>query len=308
MKRFYFKLLMFALIVAAMDLGYGIFFDHYRRSTQSGLTHTDHMAAEVTEAPVIIFGSSRAWRHYDSRIITDSLGAGAYNCGYNSMGIDFFLPRLRQMLNRYTPQLIIYDITPLYDLMVSESWPVTLSNLKPHFFDPAVYSNVRERDYAEWIKCHSAFYRLNKKLKKVYSDRNSTQELHMGYAPLNGNKNTKGRPSIKITKHKAMTPDPAKLAMVEEFINICESRNISLVFVLSPYYKNDMGEQTKVLRPIADRHGIQVIDHFNDSTFTQDSTLYWDQPHLNSKGAAMFTRTVVSELGCKDRIRKRNKR
>lgn len=290
MKRFYIKLLIFALIVIAIDFGFGVFFDHYRRATTAGMTNLDRIAAEETRAPIIVVGSSRARRHYDTRIITDSLGAECFNCGVNNMGIEFILPRIRQMLKRYTPKLIIYDVTPLYDLMESNSWPASLSGLKTHFNDAPVSEAIRQRDPLEWVKCLSATYRYHRKLKDIESDRESKEVFHNGYAPLRG---TKG---VKKEKHAPMTPDPAKLAMVEELIAECKNRGVELVFVLSPYYNNDMGDQGAVLRPIARRHNLTVIDHFNDKAYVKADSLFWDQSHMNAAGADVFTRTVVSEI------------
>lgn len=290
MKRFFLKLLIFFLIVLAIDISYGLAMKHIRRNVAAGMTRLDNQAVYETTAPVLIFGSSRARRHYDTRIFADSLGMEVFNCGYNSMGIVFFDVRLTQILKRYTPRVIIYDITPLFDMMKSAKTKTDVNRLKPFFFDPEVYDAVLRLDTLEWFKSHSATYRYHDKYSEYISDNANKEEFHNGYAPLRGSL------SVKEQKHAPMKIDPAKMAILDNFATRCHDRNIELYFVLSPYYKNDMGDQAAELRRLAARHRLHVLDHFNDSTFTADSTLYWDASHMNADGATLFSRIVASKI------------
>lgn len=290
MKNFFLKLAIFLAIVISIDMVYGHYCDAYRTTVKAGMTNLDNIAAYGTKADVLIFGSSRARRHYDTRILSDSLGMSVFNCGYNSMGIEFFNFRLRQILKRYTPKVIIYDITPLFDLMYSNSKSVNIRRLKPYFFEEPAYSTIRELDFREWIKCHSATYRLHDAIADFKDDEKNTELFFDGYAPLNGTLR------IKETKHEKMTPDPRKLALIDKFIRDCRSNEIQLFFVISPYYKNDMGDQAASLRRIAGKYGVPLFDHFNEPQYMTDTTLYWDASHLNSKGAARLSRTIASQI------------
>lgn len=290
MKRFFLKLALFFSIVVCIDVGYGTFCDIYRSRVKSGMTNLDYTAARTTRADALIFGSSRARRNYDTRIIADSLGMTAFDCGYNSMGIEFLYFRLKQVLKRYSPRVIIYDVTPLFDLMESDSKNVNLRCFKPYFFEEPAYSSVRDIDFAEWVKCHAATYRLHGAVEDFMADDMSKEVFYDGYAPLDGIR------GVKVQRHATMTVDPHKMALLEDFIRDCHARNIQLFFVLSPYYQNDMGDQGATLRPLAEKYGIPVIDHFNDPAYMNDTTLYWDASHLNMKGATQFTRTIASEI------------
>ncbi len=296
MRRFFIKLLIFTAIIVGIDVGYGLYCDHIRRGVQSGMTRLDYIAAYETRADVLVFGSSRARRHYDTRILRDSLGMSCFNCGYNSMGIGFFKFRLKQILDRYTPKLIIYDITPMYDLMVSDARKVNNLRMKPYFFDDTAYAMVRRNDFKEWIKYHSATYRYHDAIKDYKADSRSKETFYDGYAPLNGTQ------KIEVKRHAGMTPDPAKARLLEELMSVCLQRGVKLVFVLSPYYCNDMADPADDLRKLSARYGVPVIDHFCDSRFISDSTLYWDAAHMNSEGAARFTRCIISEIKASVRL------
>lgn len=290
MKKFFIKLLIFSLIVAAMDAGYGICCDYCRRHVKDGMTRMDNIAAYETRAEILIFGSSRARRHYDTRILRDSLGMSCFNCGFNSLGINFFSFRLQQILDRYTPKMIIYDITPHYDMMQTDGTQADILGLKPYFYDARAYGKIREADMKEWIKCHLATYRFHGVIEEYRADDKSHSGFINGYAPLEGTW------KIKEQRHDPLTEDPAKMRMLEELMEACHTKGIKLIFVLSPYYHNDMGDLAAGLRPVARRYGAPVIDHFNDSAFVNCDSLYRDASHLNAKGATAFTKTIVPEL------------
>lgn len=290
MKKFFGKLLIFLAIILAFDMAYGIIVRNYRRNVSNGMTRIDNIALYETTADILVFGSSRARRHYDSRIIAKALGMPTFNCGYNSMGIEFFYPRLRQILTRYTPKIIIYDVTPLYDYLKSDNKRANILSLKPFFHDTIVGNTIRDMDYLEWIKLHSCTYRYNGELKKYIDDQNSTTTFFDGYAPLNGTL------KIDVKPHGEMVEDIGKIRLMEDFIKLCRQHDITLYFVISPYFGNDMGDQSGPLRFISKKYDIPVFDHFNDADYISDSTLYWDVSHFNSKGASRFTTQIMSEI------------
>lgn len=290
MRRFFLRLSLFLAIVVLLDIAYGLFCLNYRRTVKAGMTHLDNVAAYETEAEILIFGSSRARRNYDTEIITDSLGKTVFDCGYNSMGIEFMYPRLQQILKRYTPSMILYDITPVYDIMKQKSNSSSIKPMKPFFHDSIFYHTIREMDFIEWIKCHSGSYRYHGELKRYIDDQTNKEKFINGYSPLNGIK------KVKFVKHNKMVPDSAKLHLLENFIKLCREKNIELVFIISPYYKNDMGDQGAALRELVKPYNIPVYDHFNDTAFLNDTTLYWDEAHLNTKGAKMFTSMIMTDI------------
>lgn len=294
MKKFFVRLLIFLAIVVCIDVVYGYAMRSYRRNVKAGITRLDNIAVYETRADVLIFGSSRARHHYDTRIVADSLGMSVFNCGFNGMGIEFLNPRLKQILSRYTPKVIIYDITPAYDLMQPDDEEIsnkrTIIHLKPFFHDTIARNAIRELDFKEWIKLHSAAYRYHDEIYMYIADQNNNEKFINGYAPLEGTL------KIDFKPHDKMTPDTVKLRILEQFVSLCRQKNIDLYFTISPYFNNDMGDQAVQLRKIAEKYGIPVIDHFNDKAFLNDSSLYWDVPHLNSKGATLLTKQISSEI------------
>lgn len=290
MRRFVLKLLLFISIVITIDISYGVICGWYRRNVKAGMTRLDNIATYETEADVLVFGSSRARRHYDTDIISDSLNMTAFNCGYNSMGIEFFYPRLCQIMSRYTPKVIIYDFTPLYDIMECNSKNVNIKRLKPFFGDSLIYYTLRDIDHTEWLKLHSATYRYHGEVKDYIADQDNKEKFVNGYAPL------KGTLKVKESAHSTMTVDSAKIQLWHKFLTLCRERSTKVYFVISPYYKNDMGDQGKELRQLASAYQASVFDHFNDPDFVDDASLYWDASHLNSAGAEKFSSRIMHEL------------
>lgn len=290
MRKFLLKLVLFLAIIVALDFAYGICMDRYRRSIRTGVTGLDNEALYRTTAPVLVFGSSRAWHHYDPRILRDSLGLDVYNCGVNSMGIQFFYPRLHQILRRYTPRVIIYDSSPTYDCVRSTSDQVTARRLQPYFREPEVYAFLRELSMEEWVKSHSATYRYHDRLADYRADAANTARFHSGFQPLPGTK------SAVVHPHDSVREDPVKVALLRRFMADCKSRGIRLIFVVSPYYRNDQAYATAILHREAARAKVPVIDRFADPAYIADSTLFYDESHLNAAGADRFTRSLIPQL------------
>ena len=78
-------------------------------------------AIEKEKADVVVFGASRAYRHYVPDIIEDSLKMSCYNTGNYGHTILYSYATLKVILKRYTPKLIILDVEA-EDFKVETRW------------------------------------------------------------------------------------------------------------------------------------------------------------------------------------------
>jgi hypothetical protein len=56
------------------------------------------------------------------RIIQDSLNMTCYNCGYDACGIITAYGLLRTLYKRYTPKVILYEVTPKFDCLEGDNF------------------------------------------------------------------------------------------------------------------------------------------------------------------------------------------
>lgn len=291
MRRFLIRLFLFAAILAALDALYGIVMASRRPTITQGWIGAENDVLLHTTAPVLVFGTSRAKRHYDVRVLRDSLRTDVYNCGIDAMGIHFFSMRLRQILRRYTPRVIIYDVVPAYDLMRSEANVLAARQLMPYFHDPEVYRYIRRLSPRDWLAAHSAVYRYATQLRRNSLEMVGDTGYIAGYQPIDPILNIRKVPGYGADPH----PDPDKLAALADLVALCRRHHIRLLFVVSPCWQSNLQPAVSVLRDFAARHHVPLIDRLDDPLFA-DSTLFYDNLHLNARGAELFTRTLIPRL------------
>ena len=81
---------------------------------------------------IIILGSSHAVRHYVPSVIQDSLGLTCYNCGEPGCGIIPAYARYKMVAERNKPKLVIYEVTPGYDYLVSDDYSKYLGKVRQY--------------------------------------------------------------------------------------------------------------------------------------------------------------------------------
>ena len=254
----------------------------------------NYICNEINE-DIIIFGSSRAFHHYNPAIITDSLGMSCYNCGQEGNGIVLNYGRYQLISQRYHPKLLIYDVIPSYDLLSAEDNQKYLGHLRPYYDKEVILELFDRVDKTSRVKMMSKLYRYNSKFVQIVSDFIHPQRVDdiKGFRPIHQEMDT-----LKINKKKfdGVKPcyDTLKIQLLKDMIE--ESKTTKVVFVVSPYW-NEM--DTTVLAPlktICANYSIPILDFSNDKRFLHQNCFFFDSGHLNSRGADYFTRELIKEL------------
>ena len=133
MKRFLLKVVLFFIMLAAVDAAIGFALRHMEQNAKGGFTFRDNFICDQMETDILISGSSRCIRHYNPQIIMDSLGLSCYNSGQMGNGIILNYGRLRMISERKKPSIVIYDLHPPFDLLRGEDNHRYLTWLKSHY-------------------------------------------------------------------------------------------------------------------------------------------------------------------------------
>lgn len=240
---------------------------------------------------ILILGSSRAARHYSPRILTDSLGLTCYNAGVDGAGIVLAFPLAELAVKRHRPSLIIYELTPEFDLAKGDNLQY-LRNLRPYFSLPEIRSYIATLSTLESLKMRSALYRLNSSFFSLFKglilEKPKTSD---GYVPLNstvGNKN-------EIIETRPCDPDPVKLRLLRSLVHLAEEHDIKLVFTISPIYRPVSTSDYHTIKTYIQSQGAIVIDQLTDPHFS--SHFYFaDHSHLNHSGAILLTTSFILQL------------
>ena len=237
MKKFIILLFALFAILAGIDIATGLVFDKLTLSAKRGYTGRNEFIADKLHDPVLVFGSSRSVHHYDPQVLADSLGVPCYNCGQDGMGIITFYGRFKLLTARYTPRLIIYDVTTDFDLRRNDN--VTyLTWLKPYYNRPGIDSIFWHVEPTERVKMLSNMFRYNGKALQIITDNkpgDDNDDALKGFVPLDG--------IMTYDKEEDATKtqvdfDPVKLYYISRLVKDCSAKGIRLVFAISPLYNS----------------------------------------------------------------------
>lgn len=287
-------------IVIAVDFGVGKCLEYFYKTQTSGLLYRTSYAMEETNADVLIFGASRANRHYDIKTIESLLGVSAYNTGRDGNFIFYQTAVLRSVLARYKPKRIILDFTGSFEFLQSDY--DRLSALLPYYGN---HKEIRDlillKSKFEKYKILCQSYRYNSLLTTIAignteynKSRKSNKGSYKGFVPVHGVYEGK-LDSIEFPTNYSI--DSTKLRVFEEFLRLTSEENIPVLVVNSPvYYLYGQDYSIEICRQLCEENGIDFIDYSKDERFLANKNLFRDQHHLNAQGALNFTQDIVGAL------------
>ena len=298
--KFIRKIALFFLLLIVLDFSIGQAFNYMSVHSKGGyVAHHNHII-DKTHEDILIFGSSRAIHHYNPEIISKDLNMTCYNAGQDGNGIILFYGWWKLISQRYSPKIIIYDVTTEFDLQKNDNhkyigWLKELYDREPI---PEIFEAV---DNTERVKMLSRTYRYNSKFQQIAADyfHPIYKVKGNGFLPLEGVLDT-----MRITKKKSENMiqfDSLKINYLAKYIE--DVGKSQIIFVHSPIW---YGLDTAKLQPIKElcaKNNVPFFDYSNDSEFVHNNNLFKDGAHLNAKGADIFTAKFVDDLKRKSFLR-----
>jgi hypothetical protein len=248
----------------------------------------------------VIFGTSRANRHYDSKLLEDLTGETVYNTGRDGHFIFYQTAVLKAILERYTPKQVILDFEGTFEFNQRDY--DKLSSLLPHYKShPEIREIIELKSNFEKYKLVSKIYPYNSMLTTIAvgnsyqnKNRNNNKGAYNGFLPLEG-----VWPSEidSLETHKRYEHDENKIKIFEEFVRLTKEKGIDLKVFYSPiFYLYDEDYSIKVCSDICKKYNVEFIDFSRDTDFLNNRNYFKDRIHLNSKGANLYTRKVLKNI------------
>lgn len=298
MKRFILKVLLFCACAVVMDMAFGQFFSYMRAHAKGGSTANCEYIANRATDDIIILGSSRATHHYSPSIIEDSLGIRCYNCGEEGNGVILAYGRLKMLTNRYKPKLVLYEITPGYDYGILDQNSKYLGYLRAYYSKNGIREVFDDfDDNLSFLKMRSYMYQNTSRLFPDLYDNLAYRDNHKGYSPLYGHmEDTVALAARSIGQD--FTIDRLKLEYLEKVIDLCETNQIPIIFMISPRYGVKDHNLTEYLPAISlcERHGVSVFNFIFSPSISDHAEFFQDEGHMNYKGAEIYSRMVIERV------------
>lgn len=300
MKKFLLKVVLFFLALIIVDRALGDVFAYMGDNAKGGyIGHHKYVTDKVNE-DILIFGSSRAIHHYNPQIISDSLGMSCYNCGQDGNGIILFYGLWQMIKERHKPKMIIYDITPDFDILELEGKPNQryLGWLRANYDRSGIKEIFVDVEPLERYKMCSWLYRYNSRFIQISQDylRPRYKIKDNGYLPLEGEMDTM-KISKEASSHTLSPSCSLKMSYINKFID--ETKELNLIFVVSPSWYGINYLEVEPIRKLCERRHITFIDYSNQSKYVHNNTYFSDGNHLNARGADEFTKELINILKVK---------
>lgn len=291
MKKFITRILLFAAIVVALDLSYGAVMGYMHDHLKGGGMAKRLYVAQQCHEEIMMFGSSRMCHHYNPMLIEDSLGMTCFNAGEDGNGIIMAYGFLQMVLERYTPKMVIYDLSG-YDFEADDRMKY-IAFLKPYYDHECVREIISEISPIERYKMYSSLYRYNSFFLRIVGGFVSSSSVYQkGYLPLSKTMDYE----VDIPKQNTAKVDSLKLAYLDKMISLCDEKGIVLVFCISPRYKAQDSDWYGPVKDLCTHRGAHLLDYNADLELAAEKTYYQDQTHMNSKGADVYTKKVIADI------------
>ena len=249
---------------------------------------------ETTRDSVLFFGSSRTLHHYVPSIFEKELRTTCYNVAdWGIKNIYYHYGLLGNILSRYTPKTIIFEIHPCDWMQTPFSGTERANSLAPYCGMSKTCDEMLKLSGNYWAYRISTVYRYTGSLPNLMAGKFGTMDRSLkGWKPLDGVLDTTG---IKAEEYP-FPIDKERVDLIERFIKDCKQKNIQLSIIVSPMYVCSKKDVFKIPRELATKHHIPFIDHYRDSAYVGHPDLFYDFGHLNRKGAEIYSEMIAKDI------------
>lgn len=292
MRKLIGNLLLFFFLAICLDIVLGGVLDYMRVHAGCGSIREMEYTARECQDDMLIFGSSRAMRHYNPKILSDSLNLSCFNCGRDGMGVFYHYGRWLIIKRHHLPKVIVYELG--YNDYEVEASNMNISRylaeLKPYARYTEVRDFITELEPMEQVKLQSGLYRNNSKLIQLVRGCLVKKKMGKGYEPANGIIHR------FFTNSREKEVDFVKVHYLEEFIKSAQENNVKFVFMISPLYNPNAEVGCQEVAELVRKYHVPFFDNSHLILFENKDSLFKDINHLNKEGSTVYSELVAHQL------------
>ncbi|MEM9023937.1 MAG: hypothetical protein AAGB22_09355 [Bacteroidota bacterium] len=295
------KLLLFAILLLALDRGLGWGLHKAFRAQTSGKFYRMTETIERSEDQLVVFGSSHATRHYDPLVFENLLGTSCYNAGVQGRGILFVRAVQQMRLARHRPERMILNIDPGMLYARTDNYE-RLSDLLPFYQDhPEAHATLHLRHPMERYKLWSRLYAYNSTLVHIVKYRLVHQPDQKGYRPHRKalDPDTYQRLHRNTTGVVGATLDSNNVQALADFLAEAQQAGTEVIAVVSPTYfgETDPTDSSfQKIKALLQEAAVELWDYRDDPDYVGKAEWFFDEHHLNDSGAEAFSRAIALRI------------
>ena len=256
---------------------------------------------------LLIYGSSRAWRHFDTNVIEKETGMQAYNFGVD--GLAFDIQHLRHQLNlKYnkSPKIIIYSVD--INTLGGANGLYNDEQFFPYFYsDPLFnqytkkYVNFSFMDYNIPLMRYSGEKKALTYFVKEMINWPQKKMRIKGFAPHVGEWNTDYKKAREKRESYFKEIDKNNVKRFDGFLKEARANNISVILMYSPEHVlgqnliENREDIVKVFDSLATKNKIPFFD-YSMGAMNENKDYFYNSLHLNAKGVSTFNNLYIADL------------
>lgn len=303
-----------AFVLLTVLLAYGL---HYliswslQRVTAGEIGSFNRAMQGRVNADIVITGSSRAYRHYDPRILSRVTGLAAFNLGRNASQIDLQLAVLKAYLRHNRKPLLVIQNLDIQSFILTKPEEVFHpSEYVPYLRDPEIYACLEKINGPLWkwkyiplyvFATEDTTFTWTSGLKSL-AGFGAEEQTFDGFSPVD-KAWTNDFERFKRAHPDGIEPDidEGGIAAVRELIAVCRQAGIQLALVYSPQYHEMVGltrNRAKIFalfKSLSEEGKVPFLD-YTDSPLSQSRDYFYNAQHLNERGAALFSEDLGRQL------------
>ena len=302
MKKLLIHIVIIACLFFIMDRALGTALGYLYRQSNATDEYKISYSNESTYDSLLFIGSSRCLHHFIPSVFEKGLQMSCYNAAdWGIKNIYYHYGLLGNILSRYTPKIIVFEIHPCDWLNTPYSGKERAGSLAPYCGMSETCDEMLKLSGNYWPYRLSMVYRYTGSLPNLLTGSHGSMDRSLkGWKPLDGTLDTTG---VKAEEY----PYPIsseKAQLMKRFIQDCKSKDIKLFITVSPMYICSQEDIYRFPKELAQANGIPIINHFRDSAYVGHAELFYDFGHLIRQGAEKFSKQLCNEL--KERLRADN--
>lgn len=266
----------------------------------------DIVKGEIND-DLLIYGSSRAWRHFDPEVIEQETGMQAYNFGVDGHAFD--IQNLRHELYlKYNkpPKIIIYSVD-VNTLGLSKGL-YNDEQFLPFFYKDSLFETYTKR----YVNFSSTEYNVpltrysGRKKALTYFVKEVIQWPQQkmrtkGYKASEDSWNTDYEKARKNKTSYYKDIDTVMVKRFDAFLKDAHSKQISVILMYTP--EHVLGQSLienrdaiiRVFDSLATKNNIPFIDYSKD-IMNSNTDYFYNSLHLNAKGVDAFNKLYIEDL------------
>lgn len=249
-----------------------------------------------TNAQVVIIGGSKVMTDYNLEIMEPILRKSVSTVTADNSGISFQYAVADAILDRYKPDLLVFDIVEEYVFSNRNDWINTLSPFYDQYH--AVTEVIdNESDWKGKLLMKSNLYRYNTILPRILI-RSIMSRNH----PLKSGFKLRDREFLEpIQDFSAQRPEPIipyKKAYLDKIVKKASEKGVKIVFTVSPVFRERTVDiqSNSYLQSLSESLDVPLISNYRFDAVNERRDMFIDYLHLNAKGATIYSEHIANQL------------